>query len=175
MDRGEIIARARRVRLVITDNDGVLTDAGVYYSERGEELKRYSLRDGSGVIRLRAAGIPTVILTGEAGGAAIGRARKLEVAIYPGVADKATELPRILSDHGADESVVAYIGDDYNDLGIMDVVNRTGLTAAPADAMPLVRDRAIFRCRARGGHGAFREFAEFILRHSSPVPPDPPS
>ncbi len=170
MDMGEIIVRARRVRLVITDNDGVLTDGGVYYSERGEELKRYSLRDGSGVIRLRAAGIPTVILTGEAGGAVLGRAKKLEVTIYTGVADKAAEFPRILHEYSVDASGVAYIGDDYNDLGVMDIVNASGLTAAPADAMPLVLDRAHFHCEANGGHGAFREFAEFLLRHRDSQP-----
>lgn len=166
----EIVGRARRVRLVITDNDGVLTDTGVYYSERGEELKRYSLRDGAGIVRLRAAGIPTVVLTGEIGGAALGRARKLEIAIYQGITDKAAEFHRILQEQGVDASGVAYIGDDYNDLGIMDLVNASGLTAAPADAMPLVLDRALFRCGASGGRGAFREFAEFILRHRDPKP-----
>lgn len=170
MGQQEIAARARRIRLVITDNDGVLTDAGVYYSEQGEEFKRYSLRDGAGIVRLRAAGIPTVVLTGETGGAALGRARKLDVAIYQGIADKAAEFPRILHEHGVDASGVAYIGDDYNDLGIMDIVNASGLTAAPADAMPLVLDRALFHCKASGGQGAFREFAEFILRHRNPEP-----
>jgi 3-deoxy-D-manno-octulosonate 8-phosphate phosphatase (KDO 8-P phosphatase) len=163
LDPIELGDRARRVRLVITDNDGVLTDVGVYYSERGEELKRYSMRDGAGLVMLRAAGIETVILTGETGGAVIGRARKLQARTYLGVTDKAAELDRILRDHDLDEAAVAYIGDDVADAQIMERVARHGLTAAPADAMPVVYDRAHYRCRCAGGNGAFRELADLLL------------
>lgn len=155
--------RARNIRLVVTDNDGVLTDGTVYYSERGEELKRYSMRDGAGIVRLRAAGIPTVILTGESTGGAIGRAAKLGLRLYRGVADKLAELPRILADHAVDVASVAFIGDDYNDLALIEAIAPHGLTAAPADAMPRVQEAVHYRCRALGGNGAFRELAELLL------------
>jgi 3-deoxy-D-manno-octulosonate 8-phosphate phosphatase (KDO 8-P phosphatase) len=160
----ELRSRARRLRLVLTDCDGVLTDATVWYSERGEELKRFSLRDGMGVELLRRSGIETAIVTRERSGPVRRRAEKLGVALFEGVRDKEAELPRLLeaSERAAEE--VAYIGDDVNDLGILGVIAGEGLTAAPADAVEVVAARAHLQCRSRGGDGAFREFADWILR-----------
>src|SRR5438105_7910342 len=101
LSRDELAARARRLRLVLTDSDGVLTDAGVYYSERGEELKRFSIRDGMGVERLRDAGIATAIVTGEKSGSVVRRAEKLGIRAYLGIKDKAALLPVALADAGA--------------------------------------------------------------------------
>lgn len=162
--RAEAALRASRVKLVITDNDGVLTDTGVYYSERGEELKRYSVRDGMGVERLRCVGIATAILTREAAGSVRSRAAKLGLShVYTGVRDKRAHLEVILQDAGVAANEVAYIGDDVNDLEILSEVAKGGLTAAPADAIHAVREAVQFRCEAKGGHGAFRDFAESIL------------
>jgi 3-deoxy-D-manno-octulosonate 8-phosphate phosphatase (KDO 8-P phosphatase) len=163
LSRAELVARARRLRLVLTDNDGVLTDAGVYYSERGEELKRYSVRDGMGVERLRLAGIETAIVTREAGGCVRGRAEKLNVRFYTGVKDKVAFLPTLLADHGFEVDQLGFIGDDVNDLELMETVGRGGLTGTPSDAMPVVSRIALHRCSAAGGHGAFRDFADWIL------------
>lgn len=161
----ELAARARRVRLVLTDSDGVLTDAGVYYSERGEELRRFSVRDGMGVERLREAGIATAIVTRELTGAVARRAEKLALPhLFAGIHDKAAHLPEILRATGLPLAALAYIGDDVNDLGILAAVGAEGLTGAPADAMPEVLSICHYTCAARGGHGAFREFAEWILR-----------
>lgn len=161
----ELAARARRVRLVLTDSDGVLTDAGVYYSERGEELRRFSVRDGMGVERLREAGIATAIVTRERTGVVARRSEKLALPhLFAGVHDKAAHLPVILRETGLPLAALAYIGDDVNDLGILDAIGAEGLTAAPADAMPEVLAVCHYACAARGGHGAFREFAEWILR-----------
>ncbi len=160
----ELRARAARVKLVVTDNDGVLTDAGVYYSERGEELKRYSVRDGMGVERLRDVGIATAILTRELSGSAKARAAKLKLPfIWLGVLDKEAHLDTILEEAHARPGEIAFIGDDVNDLGLMKAVGRSGLTAAPGDAMESVLDAAIFVTSRPGGHGSFREFAEWIL------------
>jgi 3-deoxy-D-manno-octulosonate 8-phosphate phosphatase (KDO 8-P phosphatase) len=160
----EVRARALRVRLVLSDNDGVLTDGGVYYSESGESLKRYSIRDGMGVVRLRAAGIETAIITRERKGLIAARAEKLGARLYDGVHEKLAHLPLVLSQYGLSVQQVAYIGDDVNDLGIMERIGDEGLTGAPLDAMPEVARMAHYHCSATGGHGAFRDFAEWILR-----------
>jgi 3-deoxy-D-manno-octulosonate 8-phosphate phosphatase (KDO 8-P phosphatase) len=160
----ELAARARALTLVLTDCDGVLTDAGVYYSEAGEVLKRFSLRDGMGVERLRDAGIETAIVTRESSRAVAKRAEKLGLPfLFSGVWDKGAHLDAILRESGRQLAQLAYIGDDVNDLGILTKVAAHGLTAAPADAMPAVLAAVHHRCALPGGHGAFRDFAEWIL------------
>lgn len=163
LSREELAVRARRLRLVLTDNDGVLTDTGVYYSERGEELKRYSVRDGMGVERLRLAGVETAVVTRESAGCVRGRAEKLRIRLYAGVKDKLALLPTLLAEHGFEADQLGFIGDDVNDLELMEAVGRAGLTGAPCDAMPALNRIAIHRCTVAGGHGAFRDFAEWIL------------
>lgn len=166
MNANDIISRAQRIRLVLTDNDGVLTDNGVYYSDAGEVIKRFSIRDGMGVERLRDNAIATGIVSGELSGSIIKRAEKLGIQhLYLGVRDKAHKLADILADTGLTTAEIAYIGDDYNDLTLIDIINEQGLTAAPGDAMPKVIDSVIYRCTLKGGHGAFREFAEWLLAH----------
>ncbi|XXX82620.1 hypothetical protein WMF30_28095 [Sorangium sp. So ce134] len=167
LSEAELRLRARRVRLVLTDCDGVLTDTGVYYSERGEELKRFSLRDGMGVERLARAGVASAIVTGEASPSVRRRADKLGMRVFLGVRDKAGHLPAILREAGVARGEVAYIGDDVNDLAIMQEIAEAGLTAAPADAVAEVFGAAHRRCEARGGHGAFRDFADWILKLAS--------
>jgi 3-deoxy-D-manno-octulosonate 8-phosphate phosphatase (KDO 8-P phosphatase) len=161
----ELRRRAARIRLVVTDSDGVLTDAGVYYTERGEEMKRFSIRDGMGVERLGKAGIRTAIVTGEKSPSIQRRAEKLGIeGLYLGVRDKGAALDGILADHGVAVEEVAYIGDDVNDLDPIDRIGQAGLTGAPADALPDVHERVHYKCALPGGHGAFRDFAEWILR-----------
>jgi 3-deoxy-D-manno-octulosonate 8-phosphate phosphatase (KDO 8-P phosphatase) len=161
----ELRKRARRLKLVLTDSDGVLTDAGVYYSENGEAFKRFSIRDGMGVERLRIAGIESAIITGEKSESVRRRAEKLQMPrVYLGVKDKRQMLESILEETGLTVAQIGYIGDDVNDLGILDAVANGGLTAAPSDAMPVVLEMVHYRCGLPGGHGAFRDFAEWILR-----------
>ena len=156
--------RARAIRLVLADCDGVLTDGTVYYSAEGEVLKRFSLRDGMGVERLREAGIATGILTRERSAVVARRAQKLGLPyLFEGVADKLGHLPGILAASGLALAEIAYIGDDVNDLELLREVGREGLTAAPGDAMPEAMAAVHYRCERTGGHGAFREFAEWIL------------
>ncbi|MBK8010202.1 MAG: HAD-IIIA family hydrolase [Deltaproteobacteria bacterium] len=160
----EFARRAASIRLVLTDCDGVLTDSGVYYSAAGEELKRFSIRDGMGVERLRVAGIQTAIITGEVSLPVTRRAEKLRLEhVYEGVKDKAVLLPEIVKQHRLELSQIAYIGDDVNDLAAMRIVSAHGLVGAPLDAFESVAAASHFRCTRRGGHGAFREFAEWIL------------
>jgi 3-deoxy-D-manno-octulosonate 8-phosphate phosphatase (KDO 8-P phosphatase) len=156
---------------VLTDSDGVLTDTGVYYSERGEELKRFSIRDGMGVERLRNAGIETGIVTGERSPSVLRRAEKLGLRhVLLGVKDKLGAVRALCQEHGYTLEEIGFIGDDVNDLALLDVVTAQGLTAAPADGLPSVLEVVIHVCSVPGGHGAFRDFAEWILGHRAATP-----
>ena len=160
----ELRRRARQVRLVLTDCDGVLTDGGVYYSAEGEVMKRFSVRDGMGVERLRGVGVRTAIVSGDDSPSVRRRAEKLGLAgVHLGIKDKLGLLPQICAELGCRVEEVAGIGDDVNDLGLLRLLGASGLTAAPADAMPEVLREVQYRTAARGGAGAFREFAEWIL------------
>jgi 3-deoxy-D-manno-octulosonate 8-phosphate phosphatase (KDO 8-P phosphatase) len=164
LSREEARARACRLKLVLTDCDGVLTDAGVYYSDSGEALRRFSVRDGMGVERLREAGIATGLLSRERSRVLERRAEKLGLPyLFLGVLDKARHLGTILRETGLGPDNLAYIGDDVNDLGVLSLVGTSGLTAAPADAFDDVLSEVHYRCAFPGGHGAFRDFAEWIL------------
>lgn len=165
MESADVSAQARRIKLVLTDCDGVLTDSGVYYSERGEELKRFSIRDGMGVERLRNHGVTTGIVTGELSPSVAKRAEKLQITeLHLGVKDKATRLHDILARLALQPEEVAFIGDDTNDLEIMRLV---GLAACPADATEFNRRVAHYVCATAGGHGCFREVAELIIASRS--------
>lgn len=151
-----------KIKVVITDSDGVLTDTGVYYSEKGEELKRFSIRDGMGVERLRKhAGIETIIITGEKSGSVQARAEKLLIKeYYLGVKDKVKVLEEVKRKNQIDEINIAYIGDDVNDVEAMKLA---GLTATPADGTIFIKSFVDFVSPSNGGNGAFRDFAELIV------------
>jgi 3-deoxy-D-manno-octulosonate 8-phosphate phosphatase (KDO 8-P phosphatase) len=160
----ELRRRASRLRLVVSDNDGVLTDAGVWYSERGEELKRYSLRDGMGFELLRGSGLRTAILTRESTGLVAARARKLEVDfLWQGVRDKLAWLPHLCAAARVEPEQVAFIGDDVNDAGLLQLLCERSLTGAPVDAHASALRFALFQSVAPGGHGAFREFVDWLI------------
>lgn len=158
----ELAKRAAKIKFVLTDSDGVLTDTGVYYSSEGEVMKRFSIRDGMGVERLRnILGIETGIITGEKSGSVQKRAEKLEIKyIYLGVKNKKSLLPDILDELKLDRENIAFIGDDVNDLELLQEV---GLTATPGDGTDFVKNIVHYICSSKGGYGAFREFAELII------------
>ena len=154
--------KVKKIKLVLTDNDGVLTDTGVYYSDAGEVFKRFSIRDGMGVERLRnLLGIETGIITGELSGSIRKRAEKLNITeLFLGIKEKHLLLDQILERNKIMPENIAYIGDDVNDIEIIKLV---GLTAAPGDAMSEIRDMVDYICEHKGGNGAFREFADLII------------
>ena len=157
--------KARQIRLVCTDVDGVLTDGGMYYSEGGEELKKFNTRDGMGVARLHSAGIEVAIITSENTELVARRAAKLKIKhLFQGVQDKQRVVETLINELQLGWPSVAYIGDDVNDLAVIGVV---GLSAAVNDAMEPVRDAADYVCERVGGCAAFREFAELILSSKS--------
>jgi 3-deoxy-D-manno-octulosonate 8-phosphate phosphatase (KDO 8-P phosphatase) len=154
--------KLEKIKLVLTDNDGVLTDTGVYYSAKGEEFKRFSIRDGMGVERLRKyADIETIIITGEKSGSVKARAEKLKIKeYYLGVKKKEELLSIIMSKNNVKAEEVAFIGDDSNDFELMKLV---GLKVTPVDGMNFIKEICDFVCENRAGNGAFREMAELIL------------
>lgn len=162
----QLRAKAAKIKLVITDCDGVLTDTGVYYSANGEELKRFSIRDGMGVERLRKlVGVETGIMTGELSGSVKQRAAKLKIAeLHLGIKDKPKRMREILDKNNYTLENIAYIGDDYNDLALL---HQVGLSASPSDGMPEIRASVDYVCQEKGGNGAFRDFAELIIRLKS--------
>lgn len=151
----------KAIKLFISDVDGVLTDAGMYYSEKGDELKKFNTRDGKGFELLRNQGVKTGIITTEDTQIVADRAAKLKIDIlHQGISEKGKLLVDITQALGFSPSEVAYIGDDINDLSI---INSVGFSACPADAVDEVRSRADYICQKKGGEGCVREFAELIL------------
>lgn len=174
MSPTDLTARAQAIRLLLTDSDGVLTDTGVYYSDRGEELKRFSIRDGMGVERLRKfAGVDVGIITGENSGPVARRAEKLQITeLHLGIKDKPAVLHDIARRYSLELHEIAYIGDDTNDV---DVMRAVGLSACPADGVSHAQAAADYICPSRGGYGAFRDFAELIIaaRQTTVTAPTP--
>ena len=161
MMHDEIAARAKEIRLIVMDVDGTLTDGAMYYSPQGEALKRFSTRDGMGVTLAHRAGIRTAIITSEVSDIVVERAKKLKIAeVMLGSHDKTTALQSLTSRLSVPLHAVAYIGDDVNDLHVM---QQCGLSACPSDAVAAIRTVAMVTCSMAGGNGAVREFIELIL------------
>jgi 3-deoxy-D-manno-octulosonate 8-phosphate phosphatase (KDO 8-P phosphatase) len=151
----------QRIRLFATDVDGVLTDAGMYYAESGDEWKKFNTRDGMGIKLLQRAGIITAIVTQERTKLVARRAEKLAIPeVHQGVMDKLSLVREMALRHGLTLSQVAYIGDDINDL---ETLNAVGFSATPADGMPKVAAAVDYICQKKGGEGAVREIIEMIL------------
>ena len=149
------------IKMFLTDCDGCLTDAGMYYSEHGDELKKFNTKDGMGFALLRKAGIVTGIVTSENVDLNRRRAEKLKLDILEaGCKDKVAALNRICAERGISPENVAYVGDDINDLGVIQMV---GYGCAPADAMPQIKAAAKYVTTAKGGEGVIREVVEKIL------------
>ena len=160
------MSRGRRprwaaVRALVTDVDGVLTDGGLYYAENGDELKRFDVRDGQGLVLLREAGLLTAIVTRKQTALVRRRARDLGIVeVHQNVTDKAAVLADLLARHRLAAAAVCYVGDDVGDLPAM---RAAGVSVAVADAVPAVRRAATYITRARAGHGAIREVCDLIL------------
>ncbi len=157
----QLTTLASRIRLILTDVDGVLTDGGVYYGPEGEVMKRFNIRDGMAVERLREVGVEVGIITGENSPSVVRRAEKLKINLVElGCKDKSGKLDDVMRNYGYAPEEIAYIGDDVNDLEVM---RRVALPATPADGLPQIIEVAAYVCSKPGGHGAFREFAEMVI------------
>jgi YrbI family 3-deoxy-D-manno-octulosonate 8-phosphate phosphatase len=156
-----VLDRARKVRLLCVDVDGVLTDAGMYYGPDGEVLKKFNTRDGMGLARVREAGVAVAIISGEDSAIVHARAAKLKIDdVFCGASNKRVAIDELCTRHGLDLDEVAFIGDDLNDLPALECV---GLACAVSDAAEPVQAIAHYVTRRRGGDGAVREVCEFLI------------
>lgn len=167
------ITDMKPVKLFLTDIDGCMTDGGMYYSANGDEMKRFCVYDGMGIVMLRKAGIPCGILTSETTEIVARRARKLGIEyLHMGVGRQVDDVQQtkleaaqeICAELGITLDDVCFVGDDINDI---DLLTHVGTPACPANAMQQVKDIHGIICLTRhGGDGAIRELCEMILKQS---------
>jgi 3-deoxy-D-manno-octulosonate 8-phosphate phosphatase (KDO 8-P phosphatase) len=154
--------RAARVRLLLFDVDGVLTDATTVVDASGHESLRFSVRDGLGIVCAQRAGLATGVVSARDSAPTAHRAAHLAMKhVRLGVEDKLATVKALAAGEGLELDQVAFVGDDLVDLPVL---GRVGFAAAPADAVAEVRERAHLVCAAPGGRGAAREVVEFILK-----------
>lgn len=165
----DVIERAKRVRLVIFDVDGVLTDGSLFLGDDGQEYKAFHSRDGHGMTMLRQSGVTLAIITGRRSEVVRIRMESLGIAhVYQGYRDKLPAYRDIKETLGLDDAAVAYVGDDVVDLPVM---RQVGLAIAVADAHPLVVEHCHWQTGASGGRGAGREVCEMIMRAQGTLDP----
>ena len=152
---------AKKIKLFLMDVDGVLTDGRLYYTERGEEIKVFDVRDGLGIKLLQRSGIEVGVISGRSSKALLKRLEELGIEeVHTGKNDKREVLEKILKEKNLKAEEVAYVGDDYLDVPVLKVV---GFPATVKDAPPLVKRHALYVSKREGGRGAVREIAEFLL------------
>jgi 3-deoxy-D-manno-octulosonate 8-phosphate phosphatase (KDO 8-P phosphatase) len=162
--------RLKKIKLLATDVDGVLTDAGMYYSDNGDEMKKFNTRDGMGMTLLREQGIKVAIITREDSHIVERRAMKLKITdVFQGSRDKVVSMEVLLKRHNLQWDEAAYIGDDVNDLGVL---KRVGFSAAPADAAVQNKSVVHYITKKKGGEGCVRELCDMLLEvnHAAIVP-----
>jgi 3-deoxy-D-manno-octulosonate 8-phosphate phosphatase (KDO 8-P phosphatase) len=158
----EAVARAARVRLLLMDVDGVLTDGTIHLDDRGVETKGFNIMDGLGLTLLRRAGLKLGIITGRTSKVVSRRAEELRMAhLVQGSADKRAAAEDILAAEGLGWEALAYVGDDLIDLPVL---TRAGLAACPPNGSAEARAAAHHVTGAAGGRGAVREACELILK-----------
>jgi 3-deoxy-D-manno-octulosonate 8-phosphate phosphatase (KDO 8-P phosphatase) len=161
------VERARTIRLVIFDVDGVFTDGRLFYSPDGEEIKVFHVRDGVGVKALTAAGVETAVISGRASDAVTLRMGELGIRrVFQGDHDKMPLFRDILADLHIRPDETAFLGDDLPDLPVMAVV---GLAGCPADAHHTVKEVCHWVGRKTGGRGVVREFCDFLIEARQPA------
>lgn len=149
------------IKLILTDIDGVWTDGGMYYDQQGNEWKKFHTYDSAGVLFAHKAGIPVGIITGEDTQIVKRRAEKLHVDyLMQGVSDKLSAVRQLCQELGVSLKEVAYIGDDLNDIMLLQHV---GIAGVPASAPQYIRRLATIHLSKKGGEGVFREFVEAVL------------
>ncbi len=162
----EIVARAAKIRLILMDVDGVLTDGRIYYfpgpDSKPTEFKGFNSQDGAGLLFLHYCGFKSGVISGRDSPAVTERARILGISyVYQGFLEKVASYEEILAKENLVDEQVIFIGDDFPDFPLM---KRAGLGVAVGDARPELQAQADFTTTARGGHGAVREVAELVLK-----------
>jgi 3-deoxy-D-manno-octulosonate 8-phosphate phosphatase (KDO 8-P phosphatase) len=158
MDQKEL---AKKVKLIIMDVDGTLSDGRFFMLPDGTTLKSFDVKDGTGIIFAGLAGIKTAVITGKVSGAVQKRIEELHIDdYYEGVVDKTKPFFELLEKYELEKEEVAYIGDDIGDAEVMGMV---GFSAAVGDAHPLIKRISHYIAKRYGGRGAVRELIDFIL------------
>jgi len=161
MRRKDLKPIAKKIKLFLMDVDGVLTDGRLYYTETGEEIKVFDVRDGLGIKLLQRSGIEVGVISGRSSKALLKRLEELGIEeVHTGRNDKLEVLEKILKEKNLKAEEVAYVGDDYLDVPVLKVV---GFPATVKDAPSLVKRHALYVSKREGGRGAVREIAEFLL------------
>jgi 3-deoxy-D-manno-octulosonate 8-phosphate phosphatase (KDO 8-P phosphatase) len=155
------LSRAKLIRLVAFDVDGVMTDGGLYLSDSGDEFKRFNSLDGHGIKMLRASGVEVAIITGRTSRCVEARAKNLGIAhVYQGVEHKLEAMVDLLGKLNLPRDAAAYMGDDVVDLCVM---RHVGLAITVPESPDLVREYSNYVTKCSGGHGAVREACELIM------------
>lgn len=161
----QVLAKAAKIRLLISDVDGVMTDGKLYYGERGEALKVFSVKDGLGIKLLQSQGIEFAVLSGRQSVFVKQRCQELGIRhVYQGHEHKVAVYQQLLAELKLEPEQVAYIGDDWPDLALIQL---SGLGVAVADASPWLKQHADWTTHLAGGQGAVREVCELILHAQS--------
>lgn len=161
----DVRARASKIKLVLMDCDGVLTDGKIYFSDSGEETKAFNIKDGQGIVSLHKAGILTGVITGRSSKALEIRVAELGMRfLKQKSADKVADFENILGDAGLTAAETAYIGDDIPDITLL---KKVGLAVAVADSAAELFDSVHYITGNNGGEGAVREVADLILAQKS--------
>ncbi|HEY4698544.1 MAG TPA: HAD-IIIA family hydrolase [Gallionella sp.] len=156
-----LTSRAKLIRLVAFDVDGVMTDGGLYYSDSGEEFKRFNSLDGHGLKMLRASGVEIALITGRTSRCVAARAENLGIVhVYQGVENKLETMVDLLNKLKLPRDAAAYMGDDVVDLTVM---RHVGMAITVPDAPLLVREHSHYITQHNGGQGAVRETCEMIM------------
>ena len=157
----DILEKARQIRVVIFDVDGVLTDGSLLLGDDGQEYKAFYSRDGHGMKMLRASGVEIAIITGRSSEVVKHRVADLGIEhVYQGQLDKIVAFEHLVGELGADADAIAYVGDDVVDLPVM---RKVGFAIAVQDAHPLVKQHAHWQTPSNGGRGAARDVCELIM------------
>ena len=157
----KIRTKIKNIKLIATDVDGVLTDGGMYYSSNGDTLKKFHARDGMAISILKRNNIPTVIITKEKNQIIKKWSTKMHVdKLFDGVKNKEKIILKLCNIYNLSENNIAYIGDDVNDLEILE---RVGLSISPKDANQEVKKIVDYTCNSLGGEGVLREICDLII------------
>ena len=156
-----LLERAAKIRMLVLDVDGVLTDGRLYFDSRGNEMKAFNTRDGLGIKALQWHGTTLALITGRQSDMVAQRAAQLGIEhVYQGRNDKLNAFNELLSDTHMDEEKICYAGDDWIDIPVLD---RVGLAVTVADADEVVKNRVHWVTSRNGGRGAVREICDLIL------------
>lgn len=161
LDRDQLLEALRSIRLLSLDVDGVLTDGGLYYADDGSQLRKFNVKDGMGMKMAREAGVEIAIITASDTPSISHRGTVLGIEhVHVGVEDKLATLGLVCSRLGIDISQVAHMGDDLNDLPVLETV---ALPMTVSDAVSEVLEKAAFVTERKGGDGAVREICDLIV------------